>query len=158
MIYPSKLLLIARKTQYSLFVIVVLLQQTLGFFHTATSRHVTIRRQTNLKYGYRPDGSCPSFDGKELDNNPLDTPTRLNVASGYSSSIHGNEKDSIDSRKKVKEPLRRWNLNRGGSPFGFGLNAEVWNGRVAQVRFESCSSYRWSSCLLQKTIIVKRSI
>jgi hypothetical protein len=27
-----------------------------------------------------------------------------------------------------------WNLNKSGSPFGFDLNAEVWNGRVAQVR------------------------
>jgi hypothetical protein len=32
--------------------------------------------------------------------------------------------------------LRTWNLNReaGSSPFGLDLNAEVWNGRVAQVR------------------------
>jgi hypothetical protein len=35
-----------------------------------------------------------------------------------------------------KVALRTWNLNReaGSSPFGLDLNAEVWNGRVAQVR------------------------
>jgi hypothetical protein len=29
-----------------------------------------------------------------------------------------------------------WNLNRdfGASPFGFDINAEVWNGRIAQVK------------------------
>jgi hypothetical protein len=28
-----------------------------------------------------------------------------------------------------------WNLNRdfGASPFGFDINAEIWNGRIAQV-------------------------
>jgi hypothetical protein len=37
------------------------------------------------------------------------------------------------SATRNKIPLRRWNLNRKGSPFGFDRNAEVWNGRVAQV-------------------------
>lgn len=42
-----------------------------------------------------------------------------------------NRIDRTRSRQKI--PLRRWNLNRNGGPFGFDLNAEVWNGRVAQV-------------------------
>lgn len=29
---------------------------------------------------------------------------------------------------------RRWNFNEGGGPFGLKKNAEIWNGRVAQVR------------------------
>lgn len=39
------------------------------------------------------------------------------------------------SRSSQKIPLRQWNLNRQGSPFGFDLNAEVWNGRVAMISF-----------------------
>jgi hypothetical protein len=29
---------------------------------------------------------------------------------------------------------RRWNFNEGQGPFGLKKNAEIWNGRVAQVR------------------------
>lgn len=29
---------------------------------------------------------------------------------------------------------RRWNFNDGQGPFGLKKNAEIWNGRVAQVR------------------------
>ena len=29
----------------------------------------------------------------------------------------------------------RWNLNVGRKPWGFALNAEVWNGRVAMMGF-----------------------
>ena len=29
---------------------------------------------------------------------------------------------------------RRWNFNEGQSPWGMKKNAEIWNGRVAQVR------------------------
>lgn len=28
---------------------------------------------------------------------------------------------------------RRWNFNEGQAPWGFKKNAEIWNGRVAQV-------------------------
>ena len=28
---------------------------------------------------------------------------------------------------------RQWNFNEGRGPYGFKKNAEVWNGRVAQV-------------------------
>jgi outer membrane PBP1 activator LpoA protein len=30
---------------------------------------------------------------------------------------------------------RTWNFNEGRSPWGLKNNAEIWNGRVAQVRF-----------------------
>jgi len=30
---------------------------------------------------------------------------------------------------------RKWNFNEGQSPWGLKKNAEIWNGRVAQVRF-----------------------
>ena len=30
---------------------------------------------------------------------------------------------------------RQWNFNEGQSPWGMKQNAEVWNGRVAQVRY-----------------------
>jgi hypothetical protein len=29
---------------------------------------------------------------------------------------------------------RRWNFNEGRAPWGMSKNAEIWNGRVAQVR------------------------
>ena len=29
----------------------------------------------------------------------------------------------------------RWNYNIGRAPWGFALNAEIWNGRVAMVSF-----------------------
>ena len=29
---------------------------------------------------------------------------------------------------------RRWNFNEGKAPWGLKRNAEIWNGRVAQVR------------------------
>lgn len=32
---------------------------------------------------------------------------------------------------------RRWNFNEGQSPWGMKKNAEIWNGRFAQVRFLS---------------------
>ena len=31
---------------------------------------------------------------------------------------------------------RTWNFNEGRSPWGLTTNAEIWNGRVAQVRFQ----------------------
>jgi len=30
---------------------------------------------------------------------------------------------------------RRWNFNEGRGPFGFKKNAEIWNGRLAQMGF-----------------------
>lgn len=30
---------------------------------------------------------------------------------------------------------RRWNFNEGQSPWGMKMNAETWNGRVAQIAF-----------------------
>mmetsp|Transcript_27326 Transcript_27326/g.54554 ORF Transcript_27326/g.54554 Transcript_27326/m.54554 type:complete len:157 (-) Transcript_27326:54-524(-) len=36
---------------------------------------------------------------------------------------------------QIAKPDRTWNFNNGRSPWGFKDNAEVWNGRVAQVAF-----------------------
>uniref|UniRef100_A0A7S1BVT9 Uncharacterized protein n=1 Tax=Corethron hystrix TaxID=216773 RepID=A0A7S1BVT9_9STRA len=35
--------------------------------------------------------------------------------------------------KKSSLQMRQWNFNDSRSPFGFANNAEIWNGRVAQV-------------------------
>jgi hypothetical protein len=40
---------------------------------------------------------------------------------------------SSSSNSQLQE--RRWNFNEGQSPWGLKRNAEIWNGRVAQVRF-----------------------
>ncbi|KAJ8608510.1 hypothetical protein CTAYLR_005719 [Chrysophaeum taylorii] len=38
--------------------------------------------------------------------------------------------DPVTGRRKF-----RWNLNVGRGPWGFAVNAEVWNGRVAMIAF-----------------------
>jgi hypothetical protein len=42
---------------------------------------------------------------------------------------------SSRSRRNSQLQERRWNFNEGQSPWGLKRNAEIWNGRVAQVRF-----------------------
>ena len=37
--------------------------------------------------------------------------------------------------RSVQLQERRWNFNDGHSPWGLKINAEIWNGRVAQVGF-----------------------
>ena len=37
---------------------------------------------------------------------------------------------------------RQWNFNEGQGPFGLKKNAEIWNGRVAQVRKGSVGRVR----------------
>ena len=37
--------------------------------------------------------------------------------------------------EQIAKPDRQWNFNNGRAPWGFKDNAEVWNGRVAQVAF-----------------------
>mmetsp|Transcript_41055 Transcript_41055/g.80360 ORF Transcript_41055/g.80360 Transcript_41055/m.80360 type:complete len:155 (+) Transcript_41055:110-574(+) len=37
--------------------------------------------------------------------------------------------------KKSSLQMRQWNFNDSRSPFGLATNAEIWNGRVAQVAF-----------------------
>ena len=43
------------------------------------------------------------------------------------------EGQSLPSSTTLLE--RRWNFNEGRGPWGFKKNAEVWNGRVAQMGF-----------------------
>lgn len=45
----------------------------------------------------------------------------------------GNEIAKAEEEGKGME--RRWNFNEGQSPFGFKKNAEIWNGRIAQISF-----------------------
>jgi hypothetical protein len=72
--------------------------------------------------------------------------TATNVAFGTPASVASSpywtrEAAAMSSSTALAEKvaLRTWNLNReaGSSPFGLDLNAEVWNGRVAQVRHET---------------------
>ena len=42
-----------------------------------------------------------------------------------------------DSSTTTQLAERQWNFNEGQSPWGMKMNAEKWNGRVAQVRFVS---------------------
>jgi hypothetical protein len=45
---------------------------------------------------------------------------------------------------------RQWNFNEGQGPFGLKKNAEIWNGRVAQVSDETrdkCSSFSVLHCI-----------
>ncbi|GMH93093.1 hypothetical protein TrST_g13717 [Triparma strigata] len=37
--------------------------------------------------------------------------------------------------KEIAKPDRQWNFNGGRSPWGLKNNAEIWNGRVAQMAF-----------------------
>jgi hypothetical protein len=44
---------------------------------------------------------------------------------------------------------RRWNFNEGQSPWGLKTNAEIWNGRVAQVRVICiCNTWRQGNASL----------
>lgn len=52
--------------------------------------------------------------------------TTSSPASSSSSS------SSVSSSTRLFE--RQWNFNEGQGPFGLKKNAEIWNGRVAQVR------------------------
>ena len=41
---------------------------------------------------------------------------------------------TTSSRHSTQLAERRWNFNEGRAPWGLKKNAEIWNGRVAQVR------------------------
>lgn len=42
---------------------------------------------------------------------------------------------SSNSATALSEKKRQWNFNSGRSPWGLKKNAEIWNGRVAQMAF-----------------------
>jgi hypothetical protein len=50
--------------------------------------------------------------------------------------IKSNSNVRSSSSSQLQE--RRWNFNEGQSPWGLKRNAEIWNGRVAQVRAVTC--------------------
>lgn len=59
-------------------------------------------------------------------------PPRTTAATMSSSST--TSRSSSASRRGASLSERRWNFNEGQSPWGLKKNAEIWNGRVAQVR------------------------
>jgi hypothetical protein len=60
----------------------------------------------------------------------LDNPTILQNV-----SLPPNNRPQRPKRKEPEKPdVRKWNLNGEKAPYGFDVNAEVWNGRVAMVR------------------------
>lgn len=51
-----------------------------------------------------------------------------------SDTPEGPESELFDFLKSIIEKPIDWNINEPGkSPFGFDKNAELWNGRIAQV-------------------------
>eukprot|EP00956_Cyclotella_meneghiniana_P033316 scaffold95012_cov59-Cyclotella_meneghiniana.AAC.2 len=51
---------------------------------------------------------------------------------------HQHPSSSSSSQHKITSTTlseRQWNFNNGRSPFGLKKNAEIWNGRVAQMAF-----------------------
>jgi hypothetical protein len=52
------------------------------------------------------------------------------------SIIKNSNSRSTDRSRRSSSQLqeRRWNFNEGQTPWGLKRNAEIWNGRVAQVR------------------------
>ncbi|KAL7475803.1 hypothetical protein ACHAW6_001705 [Cyclotella cf. meneghiniana] len=59
-------------------------------------------------------------------------PNSLVATSRSSSSAH-NTIPTPSSTTSLSE--RKWNFNQGRGPFGLKKNAEIWNGRVAQMAF-----------------------
>ena len=55
-------------------------------------------------------------------------PASKNVSSLHSKNIIANGPKSSSALME-----RQWNFNEGRGPFGMKKNAEIWNGRVAQV-------------------------
>lgn len=61
------------------------------------------------------------------------------IASSFTCSAFAPSKSILVSPKPLSFSTtqlqeRRWNFNEGRSPWGLKNNAEIWNGRVAQVR------------------------
>jgi len=48
-------------------------------------------------------------------------------------TISSNTAPAIASSSSTQLFERQWNFNDGQGPFGLKKNAEIWNGRVAQV-------------------------
>ena len=57
------------------------------------------------------------------------SPASKNVGNLHSKNIIANGPMSSSALME-----RQWNFNEGRGPFGMKKNAEIWNGRVAQVR------------------------
>mmetsp|Transcript_22472 Transcript_22472/g.46821 ORF Transcript_22472/g.46821 Transcript_22472/m.46821 type:complete len:134 (+) Transcript_22472:144-545(+) len=57
----------------------------------------------------------------------------VNKQSARSSLVTSQKAEPRTSSTALSE--RRWNFNEGQSPWGLKKNAEIWNGRVAQMAF-----------------------
>jgi hypothetical protein len=60
-------------------------------------------------------------------------PTQKSNLSNLSSPTRSSEAKSLPRSTPLSE--RRWNFNEGRGPWGFKKNAEIWNGRAAQMGF-----------------------
>jgi hypothetical protein len=75
-------------------------------------------------------------------------PSVTSVRGRRSSNISSIRRSSIQQPSGASPPSatalseRRWNFNEGQSPWGMKINAETWNGRVAQVRWNCILCYR----------------
>ena len=61
------------------------------------------------------------------------------VASAFLPPAHKARSMASSSSTALEE--RRWNFNEGQSPWGMKQNAEIWNGRFAQVRIYMREKY-----------------
>ena len=57
------------------------------------------------------------------------------VSSLNPTSFSVTDMNSCPSESTTALMERRWNFNEARGPWGLKKNAEIWNGRVAQVRF-----------------------
>jgi len=60
-------------------------------------------------------------------------PTNNKVRSLHPATTNNNQLSPTSIATTTTLTERRWNFNEGQSPWGMKENAEVWNGRVAQV-------------------------
>lgn len=56
------------------------------------------------------------------------------TVSALSTRQSSSSSSSTKNTSTLLAEQRRWNFNEGQSPWGLKTNAEIWNGRVAQVR------------------------
>jgi len=70
------------------------------------------------------------------------SPSSLTPLTSSSNSCHRSSLTTTTTQTPIATPKsttvlfeRQWNFNQGRGPWGLKKNAEIWNGRVAQVAF-----------------------
>jgi len=76
--------------------------------------------------GFAPSSSVVSTTSSQKTNNILANTNRLQQTI---------PNPSISTSATALSEGRQWNFNNGRSPWGLKKNAEIWNGRVAQMAF-----------------------